>query len=89
MFSRNEEEKVMGVRIQKVKSTINKILKDCVNELPEIQFGWSGSVIEVYLSGGNYQTRNVIESHFANSKKYRNVTISNNDIEKHISFTLA
>ena len=36
---RDDEEKVMTSRIQKVKSAINKILKDCVNELPEIQFG--------------------------------------------------
>ena len=85
---RNEEEEVMGAKIQKVKSAINKILKDCVNELPEIQFGWSGSTIEVYLSGGNYQTRNVIENHFVHSKKYRGVEVSNNDTQKHISFTL-
>ena len=29
---RNEEEEVMGAKIQKVKSAINKILKDCENE---------------------------------------------------------
>jgi len=86
---RNEEEEVMGAKIQKVKSAINKILKDCVNELPEIQFGWSGSTIEVYLNGGNYQTRNVIENHFVHSRKYKGVEVQNNDTKKLISFYLA
>ena len=86
---RNDEEEVMGAKIQKVKYAINKVLEGCVNELPEVQFGWSGSTIEVYLFGGNYQTRNVIESHFVNSRKYRGVEVSNKDTEKRISFVLA
>jgi len=87
MFNHYEEEKVMGARIQKVENTINKILEGCEN-CPEIQFGWSGSSIDVYLSGGNYQIRNLLESHFVNSKKYRSVSISNNDTKKTISFYL-
>jgi len=89
MFNHYEEEKVMGSQIQKVKYAINKILEGCVNEPPEVQYGWSGSVIEVYLIGGNYQVRNLLESHFVNSKKYRGVEVQNNDIKKHISFYLA
>jgi len=86
---RDDEEKVMGVKIQKVKSAISKVLEECVNELPEVQLGWSGSTIEVYLSGGNYQTRNVIENHFVNSRKYKGVEIQNNNTKKRISFYLA
>jgi len=89
MFRNYEEENIMNARIQKVKSAISKILKDCVNELPEVQYGWSGSSIEVYLSGGNYQIRNLIESHFVNSRKYKGVEIQNNDTKKRISFVLA
>jgi len=44
--------------------------------------------IDVYLSGGNYQIRNMIESHFANSRKYKGVESQNNDTKKRISFYL-
>jgi len=70
---RDDEEKVMGVKIQKVKSAISKVLEECVNELPEVQLGW----------------RNVIENHFVNSRKYKGVEIQNNNTKKRISFYLA
>jgi len=85
---RDEEEKVMTSKIQKVKHTINKILEGCEN-CPEVQYGWSGMSIDVYLSGGSYQVRNMVESHFVYSRKYRGVEISNNDTKKRISFVLA
>jgi len=89
MFRNHEEERVMGARIQKVENIINKILKECTTTLPEVQYGWSGSCIEVYLSGGNYQIRNMIENHFVNNRKYKGVEIQNNDTKKKISFILA
>ncbi|SPF51150.1 hypothetical protein SBF1_50034 [Candidatus Desulfosporosinus infrequens] len=84
----SNEDDVMFFKIAKVKAAISRVLDGCVNELPDIQFGWSGSVIEVYLSGGNYQVRNLIESHFVNSRRYKGVTITNNDTKKRISFIL-
>jgi len=88
MYDHYDEEKVMGAQIQKVKNAINKILAECTTTLPEVQFGWSGMSIDVYLSGGNYQIRNMIESHFANSRKYKGVESQNNDTKKRISFYL-
>jgi len=84
----SKEDEVMSARIARVKSVISKILDGCSN-CPDIQFGWSGSLIEVYLDGGNYQIRNLIESHFVNSRRYKGVTIQNNDTKKRISFVLA
>ena len=84
----SNEDDVMFAKIAKVKATISKVLEGCSTTLPVINFGWSGSTIEVYLSGGSYQVRNLIESHFVNSKRYRGVTIQNNDTKKRISFIL-
>ena len=73
--------------ISKVKAAINKVLDGCPN-CPNVKFGWSGSVIEVYLDGGSYQVRNLIESHFVNSRRYKSVDVQNNDTRKRISFIL-
>jgi len=82
-----EEEHVMGARIARVKSDIDRLLSGCENA-PDIQYGWSGSSIDVYLTGGNWQIRTMIERHIEHSKMYRSVSIANNDPKKKISFYL-
>jgi len=85
----SNEDDVMFSRIAKVKAAISKVLEGCSTTLPAINFGWSGSTIDVYLDGGSYQVRNLIESYFVNSRRYKGVTIQNNDTKKRISFYLA
>jgi len=85
----NKEFEVMGKQIEKVSKSVNKILSDCPEDKkPEVKYGWNGTSIDLYLDGGSYHVRNMVESHIVNSSKYRSVSISNNDTKKHLNFYL-
>jgi len=84
----NSEYEVMTARIARVERDLTKLLGKCCENAPDIKYGWSGSSIDVYLTGGNWQIRIMIERHIENSKMYRSVSIANNDPKKTISFYL-
>jgi hypothetical protein len=84
-----DEYVTMTARINKVKLDIDKILDSIAEDnRPNIDYGWSGSSIDMYVTGGTYGARKAIEGHMLNSSKYSNVTMQNREALKRFNFYL-
>ena len=83
------EYETMTKQIEKVSKEVDKILNNCnEEEKPKAEYGWSGTSIDLWITGGNYQIRKLVENHMINSSKYRSVTMQNYDTKKHFNFYL-